>query len=945
MNYLELVDALDRDRRERGLFHDLMRYRVREILLVGSLYDSFVVESDGFLTEQIYGEYFRLNLSTIPRVTSAYTDESALARFSSGECDLVIIMAGLDFERPLRLAMEMKGRLAAIPVLLLVLNNSSLAELDMTRPELAFVDRVFVWNGYSKLLVGMIKYVEDRGNVDADIASGMVRVILLIEDSVRYYSRYLPLLYTVVLKQTQALIEEERGVETYRLLRSRARPKILLAASYEEAEKLFLRYEDAILAVITDLRFQHRGKMDPEAGFSFVGMARQRKPGLPVMIQSSEVAVRSRAEALGAAFADKSSESLALELGDFLRSGLGFGPFRFFDEGMQVIAVASTIEEFMVRVGEVPADCLVRHAAKNQFSTWLAARGEYRFAGLLRHYSIEDFATPEELRAFILRVLNLVRREKSEGLVPDFDESTFRDALSMTRLASGSVGGKGRGLEFLKRVVESDQLERDFPDIAIRVPRTLFIGIDAFEDFLERNGLWAFAYYQSEAGEVLDRFRSAAFAPGFKERAARFLSACDRPLILRSSGLLEDMVMLPFAGVYESCFLPNTAEDAAERLEAFLDGLRTVWASLFTRRARSHFEAVGYSLEEERMAVVVQELVGHREGARFQPRFSGIAYSALEGFGGTTVGGGSVVVFARGFGSELTEGGQAVLASLEASGMSQGRQVFQRSLPLEDGAPTLLGEGLERRIHHPATPGGGPELLPGAVTRAMKRILELVSRSYGNSVVLEFAYDAATRAEPPSLYLLQARPYKRRVAEAVQALPSGVGASIVRGEIFGLEGELLLEDILLVSAPMDEGSFSPAAAEGLARAVRELDRRIAETGRGYILVGAESWCEAGGIKDLPLEYADIAHASLFVELSEAGREGIPPLGSHFFFNLIAAGSAWFRAELEPGAAGISWETHAKRAGLSENGSCIWLRASAPLLLRASRGRAELLRNP
>ena len=277
MLFSDLVDAYDRSRRRRNVFHDLMRYRVREVLLVASLYDSFVIESDGVLTEQIYGEYFKLNLSAVPRLTCAYTPEAALDMFSDGSFDMVVLIAGLDFDRPLALARDMKALFPAVPILLMVTNNTSFAALDQSRPELLAIDRVFVWNGYSKLFVGMIKHVEDMRNVDADTRTGLVRVILLIEDSVRYYSRYLPLLYQVVQRQTQALIEEEPGVETHKLQRSRARPKVLLASTYEEAANLFERYEPSMLTVISDLRFPRGGAMDDDAGFDFLCMATSRK--------------------------------------------------------------------------------------------------------------------------------------------------------------------------------------------------------------------------------------------------------------------------------------------------------------------------------------------------------------------------------------------------------------------------------------------------------------------------------------------------------------------------------------------------------------------------------------------------------------------------------------------------------------------------------------------
>jgi len=927
MRFAELVRSWEKDRHERGLFHDLMRLRVKEILLVGSLYDSFVVESDGFLTEQIYGEYSRLNLSAMPRVTSAYSPESAMAKFSSGVHDLVIIMAGLDFERPLALAGEMRRRSPSIPVLLLVLNNSSLAELDLGRPELSAFDRVFVWNGYSKLLVGMIKYVEDRANVDADIETGLVRVILVIEDSVRYYSRYLPLIYTVLLKQTQALIEEEKGVETYRLLRAKSRPKILLASTYEEAESLFARYEDHLLALITDLRFQRGGRMESEAGFSFVAMARQRRPNLPVLVQSSEEAVGEKARSLGVAFANKSSESLANELGGFIRTSLGFGPFVFTDAKGGAIAVATTIDQFLHLLMELPGDCLIRHAEKNHFSTWLSARGEYRFATLLRHYSTEDFATPEELRSFLLRVVGLVRLDKSEGLVPDFDEPLFRDPGSMTRLGSGSVGGKGRGIAFLGKLLAAEQLERDFPRVTLRLPRTLFIGIDVFEDFLERNGIWAEVYYRPEAGAFSRPFPPSDFPEAFVERLRRFLAVCAAPLVLRSSGLLEDLVCLPFGGVYESWFLPNRGRNPDERVGDFLEALLRVWAGLFSARARRHFDALGYSLEEERMGVVVQEVAGHAGEGGWRPLFSGIGFSDSavgRGEGGQAL---PLAVLARGLGSRLSHGerpyallrgapeGFVVDRRAAGGGESCYLDLLRGPAPVEGRALPLTGpEGNEEESAR-----GLEALVTEGAASALGRVLDLASRSFRNTVAIEFAFDRLPEGGRAELTLLQVRPLgQASLNEEGQVLRGEIGAEHYGPRRFGEA-----EDLLVL------GGFGPGtdSADGLEAALRALNSRLSDLGRPYALVLPADSEESQRRACEGLAYSDISGASFVLQPATPPGPGYSPQGSHLFGNVVGGGGAWLvvAAELPLGGAEL----------LEEGSSLSWIRLPRPLRFQAA----------
>ncbi|HUX39799.1 MAG TPA: PEP/pyruvate-binding domain-containing protein [Rectinemataceae bacterium] len=895
MRFEELLLTMDKERRDRSLFHDLMRYRVSEILLVGSLYDSFVVESDGFLTEQITGEYSKLNLSTIPRVTSAYTDESALMRLESGDCDLVIIMVGLDYDRPLRLAQEMRLRKPGLPILLLVLNNSSLAEMDPARPEFEAIDRVFVWNGYSKLLVGMIKYVEDRGNADADVASGLVRVILIIEDSIRYYSRYLPLIYTVLLKQTRTLIEEERGVETYRLLRARARPKILLASTYEEAEALFLRYESSLLAVITDLRFQHRGRFDPEAGFDFVAMARGRRPELRVMIQSSEEGVRDRAANLGVVFADKSSESLAAELGGFIRQGIGFGEFVFLGPDGEALARASTIDEFARLVAEVPPDSLLRHAARNEFSSWLTARGEYRFAALLHDYTIEDFSTPEDLRAFLLHVLDQVRLEKSEGLVPEFDEVTFRYESSMGRLGSGSVGGKGRGIEFLGRLIREEHANPTHGEWFIGMPRTLFIGIDEFEDFLERNGLWSQAYYDAPPDACKASFAASSLSANFVETARRFLQVCYRPLAVRSSGLLEDMVRLPLAGVYGTRFLSNRG-DLETRLSSFLEAVKEVWRSLFSEAARRHIAAAGYSLEEERMGVVVQELVGRERNGCFMPLVSAIVWSRSPRVGSSNTT--PVIALVPGMGSALTGFCPSLIVSLDNENPPDIPAVgpwarAARALKLDVSSPQAASDLVHvgHEVDAAAITGRMMKRLQGSgVLAAFSRLLEMASLAFKDEVIVEFAIDETALDRRPYISLLQIRPYHRAAsgrgtsldpAEAVSS--SGLRKVLVaEGELYGRVPALPITDIVVFETwpPIDESAWVR---------IRLLDWEAGKRRNGWILVlpppAEDSESVYRGIL-----WPDVSHAAAILQADPSGIGS--PLGSHLFHDVVAGGALW-----------------------------------------------------
>ena len=985
MYFNELVAAYDQSRRDRNIFHDLMRYRVREVLLVASLYDSFVVESDGILNEQVYGEYFSLNLNTVPRISSAYTSEEALDLFREGRFDLVILMAGLDFDAPLELARSMKSIWPGVPVLLMVTNNSSLAVLDPTRPELGSIDRVFVWNGYSKLFVGMLKYVEDLRNVDSDTRSGLIRVILLIEDSVRYYSRYLPLLYQVVMRQTQALIEEEKGVETYKLLRSRARPKVLLAASYEEALTLFERYEPYILTVITDLRFPRGGKTDAQAGFDFLAMAKSRIKDLPIMIQSSESGVREKAYAMGAAYADKNSESLEHELGAFLRDNLGFGPFRFRNNAGDTIAEARNIDEFIRLLDEVSPESVLFHAGRNHFSAWLMARGEIEFARLLRNYRIDDFPNTQELRGFLIRVLVGARKDKSRGMIPYFDEAICRDENCMTRLGDGSVGGKGRGIVFIRSLLDNLNFTQYLEGLTVKIPRTAFIGIDEFERFLEWNGLWSFAYYEAlgeeGAAQVRSRFLQSPLSAPLMERLRRFIGVTEGPLAVRSSGLFEDMLMVPFSGIYDTYIIPNSHPDPEVRLLQLSQAVRLIYASLFSTKSRAYFEVAKYNLEEERMAVLIQELVGARRGRWFYPHISGTAQSfnyypvsyvkpedglciAALGLGAYVVEGQPAFRFCPRYPklsvtppARLRSDSQRLFLALDMErdepDLSQGEDAALEELPLSvaEGDPnfTLLASTWdhdnERLVPGTGTPGMrivdlSSLLLYDALpfARAIDMVLEVGSKSMGTPVEIEYALNLDEPGGVPALYLLQLKPLIRgehKIEVDLEGIDAG-DCLIVSERSMGNGRDSGVRDVIWV----DPSTFDRSRTEQIATEIEELDRALGREGRRYVLIGPGRWGTRDRWLGIPVVFSQIARARVIVETEMPEFPVDFSFGSHFFHNVTSMNVGYLT--VPPGGANrVDWEWLAAFPHSRRTEHCVHTELAQPLdiFMDGRKGRA------
>ncbi len=974
MYFNELVSAYDRQRRERNIYHDLMRDRVREVLLVGSLYDSFVVESDGVLTEQIYGEYFKLNLNTIPRVTCAYTEESALDLFREGRFDLVIIMASLDFDMPLRLAALMRSIWPDIPLLLMVTNNSSLAMLDMERPELSAFNRIFVWNGYSKLFVGMIKYIEDWRNVEADTRACEVRVILLIEDSVRYYSRYLPVLYKVVLRQTQALVEEEHITETYKLMSIRARPKILLASTYEEALRIFETYKPYLLTVITDIRFNRNGACDENAGFDFVRFAKQELPDLPVLVQSSEPNVREKAFAIGASFIDKNSESLEMELASFLQTNLGFGNFIFRLPDGREITRARNMSEFVQKLNEIPIESLLYHAEHNHFSAWLMARGEIHVAKILRPYKITDFSSPVQLRQFIVRMIDQIRSTRSRGMVPYFDPEMVEYQRYLCKIADGSVGGKGRGLIFIHSLLENLDFSQYIQGVRVSMPNTVFVGIDEFEHFLELNGLWAWAYYGDSASEVRKVFVEKSLTLQLQDRLRQFLAVSTKPLAVRSSGLFEDMLMVPFSGVYDTYILPNNHPDPEVRLKQLCDAIKLIYASLFSKEARAYFEAANYNLEEERMAVVIQELVGSPHGGYFYPHAAGVAQSynyypvsyvkpedglciAALGLGTYVVGGGSAYRFCPKY---------PKLDVLSPDHALESTQRYFHALSLEDEAPDLLkGEmaslselpvsAAEKDRYFPMLAStwdsADQRFVPGVqakgsrvidfanmlkydaypFAKAIEVVLDVASKSMGTPVEIEYAFNFDAGKEEPVLYLLQLKPLIH-IEDRIEIDPASILPEvcfILSRNCMGNGRDVSIRNIIWV----DPRTFDRSETLEIAAEIDELDAIARQESFNYLLIGPGRWGTRDRWLGIPVSFSQISHAKAIVEADLPGFAVESSQGSHFFHNLTTMRIKYIKVTQSSADNFVDWEWLYQMPTRIRTKHCALTELEAPMDLR------------
>jgi len=979
MYFNDLIENYNKEHRERDMFHDLMRYRVNEILLVASLYNSFVIKQDGALAEQIYGEFFSLNLNTVPRVTCAYTPESANEMFCSNKYDMVILMAGLDFDTPLELAGKMKAHDPNVPILLLAMNNSSLAGLDPSRPECkAVIDKIFVWNGYSKLFVAMIKYIEDLRNVDNDTQVGMVPVILLIEDSVRYYSRYLPQLYFVVLNQTKLLLEEERSVETNKIVRMRWRPKILLAANYEEALDLFKRYEPYLLTVISDIRYPVNGVDDPEAGFKFLTEVRARKPETPILLQSSEEENRNKAYAMGAAFVDKNSNTLGHDMIVFFQTHLGFGPFVFKRPDGGELSRAATMDELEIQLRTIPVESIFYHSRKNHFSTWFMARGEVRIAKIMQGYSADDFESSEALRDYLIESIRKTKAAKTRGSIPMLDPNDLTPENSgftetppnkLVRLGDGSVGGKGRGLVFISSLIENSAFSGFSEKMEIQIPYTALIGIDEFDRFMEQNELWGFSWINMSDMEIKKMFVSLPLRRELVDRLRIFLQTTNKPLAVRSSGLFEDMLLVPFSGVYDTYVIPNSAPDFEKRIAELCDAVRLVYASLYFESSRQYFDAASYKIEEERMAIIIQEFAGTKNGRWYYPIISGIAqsynyypFSFLKPDDGLCVAG-------IGHGCHVVSGGAAyrfspkypnVDATVSGSRIDSTQRNFY-ALDMEDPALDLL-EGAEttlkcldiseaennkdfamtvstfNREDDRLEPGiGRPglrvinfapilkyDLFPFA--EALDAVLDIASKSMGIPVEIEFA--VSRREEKLIFYLLQVKPLIQNTGkqETNIDLQDISRCFVFSGKSMGNGRDTTISNIVWV----DPETFSPAHTAAIAKEIETLNAMLKAQGLRYILVGPGRWGTRDYSLGIPVNFPQISFSRVIVETNLPNFNVESSLGSHFFHNVTSMNIGYLSVSPGHDKDHVDWEWLKSLHCEKKTQFCRWSKTEEPL---------------
>lgn len=958
-------------------FQNVMRFRIRDVLLVSSLYDSYLFEEDGRLYELIRNEYQGLNLSHPPELTRVSNGSEAIALAKEEKrFDLIMTTLHIEDMHPLQFAKAVRESGLNIPMVLLAFDNRELAEL-IAHHDVTIFDRVFIWQGDFRLVIAIIKHLEDRINVDHDSSAVGVQSIILIEDNIRFYSSFLPLIYTEILNQSQRLISE--GVNlAHRYLRMRARPKILLCTTYEEAWDYFCRYRENILGVISDFDFLRNGIQDPRAGWKFAKNVKSQLSDIPILLQSNLPENAQKAHEIGTSFVLKDSPLLLQQVRQFMNEYFSFGDFIFRTPDGREVARAADLKSLEEQLHTVPEESLVYHGERNHFSNWLKARTEFWLAHRLRPRKVSDYPSSAALRSHLISSLHLYRQMQQRGIITDFTAAAFDAASSFARIGTGSLGGKARGLGFLNSLINIYDVCDKFDGIKIYVPPGVVIATDVFDRFIEENDLRGAAINATDDATITKAFLGAGkFPPEILGQLSAFLDIIREPLAVRSSSLLEDSQYQPFAGVYETYMLPNNHPDPSMRLRELVNTIKRVYASTFYRRAKDYIRMTSYRLEEEKMAVIIQKMVGAAYGRRFYPNFAGVAKSHNFYPSPPQTPTDGIVSIALGLGRYVVDGGVCVrfcpkypnhlqqLSTIEdtlannqheffALDLDAGPVVgfqthdilttpFNLSIAEEDGTLRYVGstyssendavyDGISRVGMRLVTfsPILKNKLLP--LPEILLMLLELGSWGMGTPVELEFAVNLCTpEGRSKDFGVLQMRPLV--VSREFEELRiEKIDQARILCESSSVLGNGVIENVRDVVV-VDVHRFNRAKSQDVADEVGRFNAKLVAEETPYLLIGVGRWGTLDPWLGIPVRWDQISGARAIVETAFKDLMVTPSQGSHFFQNLTAFMIGYFTVDTSHHQGFLDWDWLLRQPSVEEEAYTKHIRFDRPVVIK------------
>ena len=915
-------------------FANLMNKRIYNVLLIATKYDSFMLEDDGRVDEQIFNEYTSLSLRYPPRFTQVTTEEEALNELKNRNFELIICMPNMDNRDIFAAASEIKVHYPNIPIVVLTPFSKEVSK-RIANEDLSAIDYVFSWLGNSELLLAIIKLIEDKMNAPDDTASVGVQIILLVEDSIRFYSSALPHLYKFVLEQSQMFAKEALN-DHQRTLRMRGRPKIKLARNYEEAVRIFDQYRDNMLGIISDMSFMHNGVKDPYAGYKFGQYVRKTGLIIPFVLESSEASNHIYAKELNASFIDKNSKSYPQDLKKKIMQRFGFGDFVILNpHTKEEIMRIKDLKDLQKKVFQIPDDSLVYHLSRNHFSRFFYSRAMFPPAEVLKHVDVSDYKDMDEARKLIFDLIVQYRRMKNTGVVAVYQKDRFDEYSNFARIGDGSLGGKGRGLAFIGAMVKRyPKLESD--NFAVNIPKTVVICTDIFDEFMETNELYPVALGDADDETILRYFLRASLPSRLIEDLMAFFDVVKSPIAVRSSSLLEDSHYQPFAGIYSTYMVPKI-EEKYDMLRTVSDAIKAVYASVFYKDSKAYMTATSNLIDQEKMAIVLQEVVGSRYNDHFYPTMSGVARSLNFYPIGNEKAEDGIANIALGLGKYIVDGGQTLRFSprhphsiLQMSTMDFAlRETQTRFYALDlknmaeafsvDDAFNLVKLGLkdadaegslkyivstydpyDQIIRDGYYPGGRKilsfvnilqhDVFPLADT--LDQILRIGQQEMGRPVEIEFAVNMDpsdhTRA---TFYLLQIRPIvdNKEIMDEDLSLVKNEETILSSTSVLGhgIVGDV--QDLIYVKT----GAFNSSNNQLIAYEIEKMNRSFTDQEKGYVLVGPGRWGSSDSWLGIPVKWPHISNARVIVECGLENYRVDPSQGTHFFQNLTSFGVGYF----------------------------------------------------
>jgi len=915
-------------------FVNLMTRRIFNVLLIANPYDAFMLEDDGRIDEKLFNEYAALSLRYPPRFTQVSTETEAWGELHRNSFDLIIVMPGTDNSDTFDIARGIKHRFQHIPLVVLTpFSHGITARIE--HEDLSDFEYVFCWLGNTDLLLSIIKLIEDKMNLDHDIEEGGVQQIILVEDNIRFYSSVLPELYKFVLQQSMEFATEALN-EHQRTLRMRGRPKIVLARTYEEATTLYDRHPNNVLGVITDARYPRGGVVDPQAGVQLLAELRKRDPFLPLILESAESENALQAKAYNADFIDKNSKKMAVDLREVVKQRFGFGDFIFRDpQTHQEVMRAHNLKEMQSAILSVPAESLLYHITRNHVSRWLRSRAMFPAAEFVKQLSWEELQDIDAHRRAIFEAIVDYRRMKNQGVVAVFRRDRFDRYSNFARIGEGSLGGKGRGLAFIDNIVKHHPELNQFDNATVMIPKTVVLCTDLFEEFMDHNNLYQLALSDADDAVILDAFRRATLPASLEGDILTFIEATSSPIAVRSSSLLEDSHYQPFAGIYNTYMVP-LLDNRHRMLSMLCDAIKGVYASVFFKDSKAYMQATRNVIDQEKMAVILQEVVGRQYGDRYYPSMSGVGRSLNYYPIGDELAEEGIVSLALGLGKYIVDGGQTLricphhpgkvlqmsdtemalretqtrFYALDLKNMGENFSVDDAFNLLKlsvreadkDGALQYLASTYNPtdQVIYPGVYPDGRKIISFVgvlehdvvpLPHLLREVLRLGQEAMRRPVEIEFAVEIDATTRSCVFYLLQIRPMVDVKSDV------HINLSEIRPETILLQSNNALghgqmddiTDVVYVKTDGYNAGNNPLIAEEISR----INAKFLDRGEHYVLVGPGRWGSSDSWLGIPVKWPNISAARIIVEAGLTNYRVDPSQGTHFFQNLTSFGVGYF----------------------------------------------------